>query len=92
MAHQLAKNTNLRKLYLQHDNIEEIPDNIGELTSIELLNLEHNKIEDIPKTIGKLKNLKRLNLMDNPISDKKLRKKAAKWLPKTNIIFFHRET
>jgi Leucine-rich repeat (LRR) protein len=49
--------------------IEEIPVEIGYLTSLETLDLPLNEISEIPAEIGKLKNLKVLDLSYNYISE-----------------------
>jgi Leucine-rich repeat (LRR) protein len=49
--------------------IEEIPVEIGYLTSLETLSLNFNNISEIPAEIGNLSNLKVLDLSDNYISE-----------------------
>jgi hypothetical protein len=63
----LSKLTSLRGLYLSHNNLTTIPDDIRHLKSLEVLKLDHNEIEEIPELIGDLEKLVWLILNDNKI-------------------------
>eukprot|EP00941_MAST-03F_sp_MAST-3F-sp1_P003366 g3366.t1 len=65
-----------------HNNIEEVPEAIGECSSLQTLNLSHNKCVTVPAALGNLgkKKLVKLLLNDNPIKDPKLKKNLKKAL------------
>lgn len=59
--------TNLSKLNLSYNKINEISDRIGNLKNLKSLNLSNNKIKQLPLTIGDLINLEYLYLSSNLI-------------------------
>eukprot|EP01117_Protostelium_nocturnum_P005615 TRINITY_DN2024_c0_g1_i1.p1 TRINITY_DN2024_c0_g1~~TRINITY_DN2024_c0_g1_i1.p1 ORF type:complete len:885 (-),score=341.18 TRINITY_DN2024_c0_g1_i1:35-2689(-) len=58
----------LKVLYLNGNNIEEIPKDFGKLNQITKLHLENNQIKTIPASIGELKKLKKFFLGNNQIT------------------------
>lgn len=58
---------NLKKLYLDFNQINILPEPIGRLQQLEVLELSINNLNEIPESIGKLKNLKTLGLSRNEI-------------------------
>jgi len=65
---QSIDKTNTHELDLSNKDIEEIPDDIGRITSLKKLNLSYNSIKIIPESICELKNLEELLLLRNDIS------------------------
>lgn len=63
-----SDNKNIKTLDLSHQNLDEIPEYILELSSLESLNLSHNHLRELPQTIGKLKSLKALDISWNHIT------------------------
>ncbi|MBN2521167.1 MAG: hypothetical protein JXB17_11715 [Bacteroidales bacterium] len=57
----------IKNLYLDGNNIKEIPKAIGILSSIEKLSLQHNLIEELPGEINNCKLLKEINLSGNKL-------------------------
>src|SRR5579862_4129760 len=51
---------NLQKLSLYHNQIQEIPKEIGQLGNLQELSLRNNKIQEIPIEIGQLHKLQEL--------------------------------
>lgn len=60
-----CKLLDLRKIYLYHNKLIEIPQEIGNLTKLKSLYFDYNNLEKIPLTIGNLKKLQILNLNSN---------------------------
>ncbi|MEO0648281.1 MAG: COR domain-containing protein, partial [Cyanobacteria bacterium J06650_10] len=67
--------TNLRSLYLGNsyfsknkNQIEELPDTIGNLTSLQSLDLIGNQLSSLPEVIGNLTSLQSLDLSSNQLS------------------------
>lgn len=60
-------NPNLKVLRLYGNNIDSIPDRIGELVNLEKLYLGKNKIKYLPASIAKLKNLRILSVQYNDL-------------------------
>ena len=58
----LAAVPKLYVLQLEHNNIKEIPSEIGDLLHLEQLRFGCNKLTMLPPELGRLKNLKDLNL------------------------------
>ncbi|HEX8460160.1 MAG TPA: hypothetical protein VF623_01970, partial [Segetibacter sp.] len=70
-----------------NDNeLQELPESIGELQDLEMIFLTNNKIKNLPKSIIKLKKLKTLVLLNNPIDNVTIQK-LQQQLPGTRIIF-----
>ena len=64
---EIRHNKSLKVLRLYGNNIQEIPEWIGELESLEKLYLGKNKLTALPSSIGQLKNLKLLSAQYNDI-------------------------
>lgn len=62
-----SKQDNATMLDLSNKGIEELPDELGELTSLKTLNLSYNNITELPDSIILLKNLESLLLTRNKI-------------------------
>jgi Leucine-rich repeat (LRR) protein len=60
-----CKLTNLKHLKLEMNEIEALPEEIGELTQLETLELWTNKLTKLPDSMGQLSNLKYLDLKSN---------------------------
>src|SRR3989304_1100792 len=60
---------NLQTLYLNDNEIKEIPPEIGSLTNLQILYFSYNKIKEIPSEIGFLTNLQYLSLNNNEINE-----------------------
>ena len=59
--------TSLKEFYIDHNKLESIPNEIGELINLEHLTLHFNLLKTIPSSFGKLKNLKHLRLDENEL-------------------------
>lgn len=59
----------LRRLYLNGNNIKEIPKSIASLKSLRVLDLSCNKLGQLPGEMGMLFNLRYLYLFDNDIRE-----------------------
>ena len=55
------------RLNLSHKNLQELPSDIGQLTSLTILNISWNKITKLPNSISNLQSLTILNAMSNRI-------------------------
>jgi Leucine-rich repeat (LRR) protein len=66
---QLSSLSNFRSLNLQDNQIDDLPDWIGEFTSLYSLNLRNNRCSILPTTIWQLTKLQMLDLSDNLIFD-----------------------
>lgn len=60
--------TNINTLWLQENQITDIPESVENLTNLMYLYLHSNKISNIPESIGSLTKLKMLDLGDNQIT------------------------
>ncbi|MCH2044380.1 MAG: leucine-rich repeat domain-containing protein [Saprospiraceae bacterium] len=60
--------TKLKSLYLDHNLLEIIPDEVFELSQLQILSIQDNLLEEIHTNIGLLKKLTILNLSDNNIN------------------------
>jgi hypothetical protein len=69
LPQEIGKLKNLKRLYLNHNQIRDFSDAIAELKNLTYLNLNNNKISEIPNVIAELKNLTYLNLSNNQISE-----------------------
>jgi Leucine-rich repeat (LRR) protein len=66
LPESLYQNKCLRALYMSDNDLEVLPESIGNLSeSLEVLALRSNDIYQLPKAIGKLLKLKELNLVNN---------------------------
>lgn len=57
----------MKELDLGGQNLEFIPNSIGDLKSLEYLILDHNYLKMLPESIGALLSLKELNLLNNQL-------------------------
>src|SRR5579862_1194210 len=60
---------NLQQLCLEHNKIQEIPKEIGQLGNLQGLYLDNNQVQEIQKEIGQLHNLQELYLYNNQIQE-----------------------
>jgi len=58
--------TNLRSLWLDDNQLTELPESIGNLTKLKKLYLSSNQLTELPESIGNLTKLEWLRLNDNP--------------------------
>lgn len=80
---EIGQFANLEKLWLQDNNLEELPPSIGNLRKLTQLKLTGNKLKALPKEFWRLSSLERLWLNNNSFSDldDKLGKLSSlKWL------------
>lgn len=61
----ILKLTNVDELDLSRNQIQKLPDNIGNFLSLRWLDLHSNKLESVPESIGNLVGLTHLNLSNN---------------------------
>ncbi|KAK6397301.1 hypothetical protein LTR65_006275 [Meristemomyces frigidus] len=59
----------LRKIYLNHNKLTWLPQQIGTMRMLTILDLSFNDLQDLPPEIGMLTNLKRLLLYENHLDD-----------------------
>lgn len=59
--------SHLTKLDLSKNQIEELPENFGDLVKLKHLDLYRNNLKHLPLSFSKLKSLKWLDLKDNPL-------------------------
>ncbi len=59
------KGTNITKLKIPFQEIEQLPENIGSLTKLKVLDIKGNKLKSLPKSFKNLINLEILNLSAN---------------------------
>ena len=78
--------TNLRVLYLSHNDIDEVPPFIGTLEQLELLDLRNNDLSELPEEIANLKKLRVLYISGNPMSYEEVAQ-IRKRLPRTDVVF-----
>ncbi|MBP6732823.1 MAG: leucine-rich repeat domain-containing protein [Chitinophagales bacterium] len=62
---QTAKEQKLVTLSLSNFNIQELPEEIGELVNLTSLDLKFNQLELLPSSISNLRNLRKLHLSNN---------------------------
>lgn len=60
---------NLRRLYLVHSRLTELPESIGSLTYLQTLSLAQSDIQSIPASLLQLKELKTLFLHGTPLKE-----------------------
>jgi len=65
---EVFDNKDLKVLRLFGNQLDSIPERIGELVNLEKLYLGKNNLKTLPKSIGKLKNLKILSIQYNEIN------------------------
>ncbi|XP_059076496.1 disease resistance protein RPV1-like [Cryptomeria japonica] len=59
---QITNQASLRELYLKDTDINELPDNIGQLNKLRVLEIGSCKIRSLPESMGRLNLLERLEL------------------------------
>jgi len=59
--------SNIKKLYLNNNQLVEIPESIGNLINLQELDLSNNQLVEIPESIGNLSNLRILYLTYNKL-------------------------
>ncbi|MDP3889399.1 MAG: leucine-rich repeat domain-containing protein [bacterium] len=59
---------NLQVFYLSGNDLEELPEEIGDLKNLMFLDVSFNKLKKLPQVIGKLKKLRQLDLASNQLS------------------------
>lgn len=64
----LSKLDSLRWLFLEENQIEEIPENISKLTELRTIWLNDNEIQNLPIQFNKLKKLEEVRLENNQLS------------------------
>ena len=64
----LKESDKITKLYLWHNRLKHIPNEIFAFTNLRELDLMDNKLVNLPAEISKLKYLETLNLIDNDIT------------------------
>jgi len=67
-SEEVGRLTELRILYLSHNNLSVLPPEIGMLTKLEKLYLHYNKLNSLPFEIGKLTGLQALYLQFNQLT------------------------
>lgn len=60
---------NLKTLYLDYNQLTELPSEIGELSKLEVLSAANNSISILPSTLSNLLNLKRVELSHNALKE-----------------------
>lgn len=64
----IGKFKRLKKLNLWNNEIQKLPDEIGDLENLEKLYLSYNDITELPKTMCKLKKLKEFYISNNRLT------------------------
>ncbi|MEN7550548.1 leucine-rich repeat domain-containing protein [Rapidithrix thailandica] len=68
LSARIRRLKNLKKLYLSHNHITSIPDEIQGLTSLQVLELNENKLTSLPEVVGNLSSLHELQLYGNGLT------------------------
>ncbi|GLJ25235.1 hypothetical protein SUGI_0482890 [Cryptomeria japonica] len=66
---QITNQASLRELYLKDTDINELPDNIGQLNKLRVLEIGSCKIRSLPESMGRLNLLERLELKSLAVLD-----------------------
>ena len=61
--------SSLKELFLAHNRIKVLPDEVCSLVSLEKLDLTDNRLQDLPPSIGDLRSLKYLHLGQNCLEE-----------------------
>jgi Leucine-rich repeat (LRR) protein len=56
-------------LYINGNQLEQLPEEIGNLVALEKFDISNNKLKRLPASVGKLKKLEELNLSGNVIAE-----------------------
>ncbi|MCH2045600.1 MAG: leucine-rich repeat domain-containing protein [Saprospiraceae bacterium] len=78
--------TQLTKLDLSENELQELPSEILQLKNLEVLDLRYNQLSDLPEPLKKLENLKTVYIGNNDF-DKETRKKFRKWMPRVSFVW-----
>lgn len=68
LPNDIEKLTNLQRLMLGENRLEEIPVNIGQLSSLKVLTLDKNRLSSLPDEVCLLLRLERLSMAQNFIT------------------------
>jgi hypothetical protein len=77
----------LRKLFLMHNRIFELPAAVNTLTKLERLDLTSNPLEKLPADLSALSKLSRLELPQGALTDASVRGQIAR-LPPSGEVWF----
>ena len=66
---KIKKLISLEGLYIDNNNLDHIPKDIGHLTNLKKIHINFNKLNHLPKTLNKLENLEFLCCFMNPIKN-----------------------
>jgi len=70
----------LKELWLEGNELTEIPQDIGKVMHLEILWLKNNKIKTLPSGIGQLRKLRELSVSENSLEAQLVPDKAGKWV------------
>lgn len=69
LPEEIASLTQLRSLYLSHNQLTELPEAIASLTQLQSLRLSDNQLTELPEAIASLTQLQELNLRSNQLTE-----------------------
>lgn len=69
LSNKLFRYSFLRRLYLNGNNLKELPKSIGSLKTLRVLDISSNKLTNLPPEMGMLFNLRYLYMFDNEIKE-----------------------
>jgi Leucine-rich repeat (LRR) protein len=67
LSDEIGALTSLTLLYLNYNDLQEIPDVIGKLINLSILDISYNSLKEIPHELSHLKKLTSLNLSNNQL-------------------------
>jgi Leucine-rich repeat (LRR) protein len=83
----ISKLKNLEELYIERSGIEDLPDELSEISSLKILSLCNLQLLNrLPEVVFKLENLEMLDLAQSPIRELPARLRLMKKLKKINIL------